>query len=151
MSGVKATVFRARLIGTGEALRLKATLIVNGVTLRLYELIAAAPEHRVDTGRMRAGWAIAAEVAGDYAPAAVTPEQRRARKAGERLFDLPSSSSFLVAIANAPLEAKRVIFNNVEYAVWVELGSDRMEGQHVVNLAVQRLVAGPPSVASMVA
>ncbi len=152
----KAEVFRARLAGRPADVRQKATKLLNATTLRLYELIVSAAEHRVDTGRMRAGWAIATEKPTDYAPRKMSREEsrerERARRAGQKMrpmFDVPDASGYAESLTAAPLEMKRVVFNNVEYAVFVELGTERREGQHVVRLAAQRLVAGVPKAATM--
>lgn len=122
-----AHVFKTNLRGTWAEVQDKAVAIVNGVTFRLYEFIVDGT--RVDTGRMRAGWSIAVESAGGYTPAVGTHPR-------------PSSDGFVAELEGAPLEAKRIIFNNVEYVVWWEFGTDRFEGDHMVRIAIQRLVAG---------
>lgn len=135
MAANKAHVFRARLRGHGEALYHKANILVNGVTLRLFAAIVEAPEHLVDTGRARGGWMIAVEVPGDDVP----PEITRAG-ASKSPLPIPSSDPFLSVLSAATLEQKRVVYNNVEYIVWIELGTDTREGMHVVRAAIARLL-----------
>ena len=129
MKTTDAKVFRANLIGRGEEIRRKANLIVNGLTFKLYGYLLE--ETRVDTGRMRAGWAIAVYAAGDYAP-----------PAGKKRYRKPSADRFVARLEGAPLEAKRVIFNNVEYVLWWEVGTSRHAGDHMVKVSIQRLLSG---------
>ena len=132
MAANRAHVFKARLKGWGDGLYLKANMVVNGVTLRVFAAIVEAPEHLIDTGRARGGWAIAVESPGDHLPPVV--------ERGGPVMDLPSSGPYLSLLATATLEQKRVVYNNVEYIVWIELGTDKMEGMHVVQAAIARLL-----------
>jgi len=129
---VKAAVFAVNLKAHGEAFERKARIVVEGVHFKVFSLIVGAPEHKVDTGRMRAGWAMSVGAAGDYVP----PE-------GTSGAVMPPTDpgQFLIEVTGAPLSASRFVYNNVEYAVFVELGTEKSEGQHVARLAIQRLLA----------
>lgn len=128
MAKSKAFDFRRRLVDHGKKVRRKATLLVNGITFKLYAEIVSSSEHPVDTGRARAGWAISVYVVGDHLPP-------------EGTYGVPSSEEFVAELKGAPLEAKRIIYNNVHYVVWLELGSEKAEGNHFVKMAIQRLKA----------
>lgn len=132
MGAVKAEQFRKNLLAAPDRWRAKCTAMVDGITFELYALIISAPEHRVDTGRMRGSWAVSVVVPGDF----VLPPVKKGGHARK-----PRPKAFVAELRGAPLEAKRLIYNNVEYAVFVELGTGTREGQHVVTLAIQRLRA----------
>jgi hypothetical protein len=137
---VKAHVFKVRLEGHGAVWRHKARAIVDGVTFALYAEIVGSEEHPVDTGRARAGWAISVYVAGDHLPPEIEVPKVRQRGAAE--YPAPMAEIFVAEVTAAPLEAKRVIYNNVHYVIWLEEGTDTREGRHFVKLAIQRLKEG---------
>lgn len=130
-----AVVFRTRLKGDWKEIQRKAVVILNGVTFQLYADITnrwtdGSGYYNVDTGRSRAAWMIAVHAAtsetlppGDY-------------------NQPPDSGRFVALLEAAPLQAKRVIFNNVSYVVWIELGTETRPGDHTVKLAIQRLISG---------
>lgn len=122
-----AVVFRANLAGSYADVQRKAVVILNGVTFKLYADIVERT--RVDTGRARAGWQISVYAAGQEAP-----------PAGKHVK--PTSATFVAELSSAPLEAKRVIYNNVAYIVWLEFGTSSFAGDHMVRLAIQRLRNG---------
>ena len=122
-----AVVFRANLTGTYAEIQRKAVVILNGVTFKLYADIVEGT--RVDTGRARAGWQISVYAAGADVP-------------GEGKHQAPTASTFVAELNSAPLEAKRVIYNNVSYIVWLEEGTATFAGDHMVRLAIQRLRNG---------
>jgi len=126
---VRAHRFRVNLRGRVPEMRRKATLIVNGITFALYAEIISDPEHPVKTGRLRSGWAISVFVVGDHYP----PE-------GQERYEPEPVATFVTLIDRAPLEAKRFIYNHVEYAVWVFEGSETFEGSHTPELAIRRVV-----------
>jgi hypothetical protein len=131
MSGqpVRAHRFRANLRGTAAEIRRKATLIVNGITFAVYAEILSDPDHPVDTGRLRSGWSISVYVVGDHKPAA-----------GEGSYQPQPAETFVATLEAAPLQAKRFIYNHVEYAVWVFGGSEGRAGSHTPELAIARVI-----------
>ena len=122
-----ARVFLTNLMGTWDQIERQATVLVNGITFQLYGWIVAGT--RVDTGRMRAGWAISLYAADSYVP-------------GVGTHSLPSAQQFVAELGNAPLNASRIIYNNVEYVAWWEYGTEARDGDHMVQIAVQRLLTG---------
>lgn len=126
-----ATVFRANLRGSWKTIEHKATVILNGLTFVLYADIVERT--RFDTGRARAGWQISVYTAGPGFPA---PGQYKQYQSGR------SGLEFVAEIATAPLEAKRIIYNNVHYIVWLELGTETRPGDHMVKLAIAKLASG---------
>lgn len=120
-------VFAVNLKGYGKQLRLDAVKVFNDVTFRLYAFIV--DDWRVDTGRSRAGWAISIHVAGNHAP-------------GPGTYGKPAASAFIGALEFAPLEATRVMYNNVHYSVWLEIGTSRGSGDHVVAMSILRITSG---------
>jgi len=126
-----AAVFRMWLKGDFEEVKQKATMILNGVAFTLY---ADITEHtRVDTGRARAAWMISVYVAGDESPPPGL---------GKGNYPQPNQELFLGKLAVAPLSAKRIIYNNVSYIVWLELGTSHFAGDHMVQASIQRLISG---------
>ena len=116
-----ARVFKARLKGDMEEVRRKARIILDSLTFQL--LVLAAQGTPVDTGRLRSGWQAAGLVSGDQRP----------------VGDLPDLGGVLASLAGLPLDAPRFVFNNVEYAVFVEEGTDRMRGRFMLANAVREL------------
>lgn len=126
-----ATTWAVNLSRYGARWRQVAVTLLNGLTFRAYAAVVSSPDHPVRTGRARAGWAIGVEAPGDFLPAK-----------GQASYDIPTSDRFVSIIAGAALEAKRIIYNNVEYVVFLEDGTPRMAGRHFVQMAIQKLKAG---------
>lgn len=129
-----AAVFRTRLKGRWSEIQRKAKVVLNGVTFTLYADITekwtdGTGNFSLDTGRSRMAWMI-----GVHARSSEVPPP------GDYGNSVPDPGQFVATLEAAPLEAKRVIFNSVDYVVWIELGNDKLEGDHVVKLAIQRLV-----------
>lgn len=116
-----ARIFKARLKGNMAEVRRKARIIVDTLTFEL--LVLAAVGTPVDTGRLRSGW---------QAAAIVTDDQRPIRGA-------PDLGQVLGALADADLTDPRFVFNNVEYAIFVEKGTPKMRGAHMLENAVAQL------------
>ena len=123
-----AVVFKANLRGSFKEMQRKARILLDGLVFTLYADIV---EHtRVDTGRARAGWMISVFVAGKDSPSELGTMSTHPK---------PSADQFIGKLAVAPLQAKRVIYNNVEYIIWLEIGTPRFAGDHMVSMAIQRL------------
>ncbi len=132
-----ARQFAANLKRFGEESEESAIAYVNGVVFRIYMRIVSDPEHPVDTGRARAGWAISVYEVGSYVPA-----KGATRWTGPRSDYAPKSAEQLAAsFENVGLEAKRFIYNNVEYILWLEEGARGRPGAHMAARAIQAELA----------
>ncbi len=123
-----AARFRANIQGSYADLERKVTMLRNGIVFKLYAWVIEGT--RVDSGRMQSGWQIAVHVAGNYVPAK-----------GQEHYSPSPPQEFIADLEGATLGAKVLIFNNVEYVVFWEFGTDRHGGDHMVKLAIQRLLA----------
>lgn len=122
-----AVSFAFALEGRIVEVEKKMVLIFNGITFQLYsDIVHHTP---VDTGRARAGWMVAVGSPGNETPV-------------EGNFAAPNPGLVLAKLAGAPLSATRFIYNNVEYIVFLEYGTPRMAGRHMVSLSIAKLRAG---------
>lgn len=123
-----AVVFKANLRGSFKEVQRKARILLDGLAFTLYaDIVEDTP---VDTGRARAGWMISVFVAGKDSPPDLGPKATHPK---------PTPDQFIGKLSVAPLQAKRVIYNNVEYIIWLEIGTPRSAGKHMVQMAIQRL------------
>lgn len=132
-----ARQFAVGLNRFGDRARSQAVKVINAITLQVYAAIIAAPEHLVDTGRARGSWSISVESPGSFLPPPVEGHQ----PGDPPVVDPQPAEAFVAMLEGAPLEAKRIIYSNLDYMVWIELGSDTTEGMHVIPIAVQRVIS----------
>ena len=88
--------------------------------MRVFELATVGT--RVDTGRARAGWFVSVGAPGDHLP-----------PVGNYVG---ASSGFAATLASAPLGMSRYVYNNVEYIVWLEIGTNKTSGEWMLKNAV---------------
>jgi len=86
---------------------------------------------RVDTGRARGNWQVTRGSVPTFSLLRVDKES----KEGEPTFELGSQE-----IAKLKANALEILFisNNVEYINFLEEGTDKMTGDHMLELAIQR-------------
>lgn len=131
-----AVQFKANLLGSLAQKRAKAVIILNGIVFTLYaKIVEKTP---VRTGRARLSWMVSVYAAKLDVP----PEVGTKWKEGDPpIYPEPDAGVFVAELEVAPLEVKRVIFSNVSYIVWLENGTPRMTGRHMVSSAIQEMAS----------
>lgn len=105
--------------------------ILSGLTIKVWGLALVAT--CVDTGLARQGWAAAVGAVGTEAPRpGVYPEMQ-----ADLVAPPPPPPQLLSTLANAPLGVSRYVYNNVEYIVWLEIGTERRAGDYMLKSAVE--------------
>ncbi len=120
------TKWAAALMEAPARWELLAVRAVNAVTFEVYGHVVSDPLHPVDTGRSRSAWAISVYAQGTDVP----PE-------GGSGYEPKPVAAFQSELANAPFEAARFVYNNVNYTIWLEIGARGRPGVHMLRRAVQ--------------
>lgn len=116
--------FNAALVATAIAQKAKAKLAFKKLILEVAR--RAINRTPIDTGRLRGGWQIT-----------LSPEVTDNGRINKGRGDV--TSEMVQAVQALDLGMKAYISNAVEYAGYVEKGTDRMEGRFMLALALQEV------------